>query len=289
MQTIQIKNLKKHFGKVKAVDGIDISVSEGEIFGFLGPNGAGKTTTIRLMMDFIRPSSGNILIFNQDASKNSVELKKQIGYLTSDNQLYEGWTGNDHINVSEGLNGKSEILNYLIKKLDYDPKLQVKTLSTGNKKKLGLILALMHQPKLLILDEPTNGLDPILQNTFYKILKDFQEKGTTVFMSSHNLPEVETVCSRVGIIKNGKMVATESITNLRNKRVYKISVHFDEKINKKDFMGNNIEIIDVYDKSITLQAKGDINLLLSQIIKTKVKDIQIEPASLENIFLEFYE
>lgn len=288
MHTIVIKNLQKFYGRTRAVDDVSLTVDRGEIFGFLGPNGAGKTTTIRCMMNFIRPNAGSISILGKDAQKDSIELKKQIGYLPSESQLYEGWNGWDHIRFSEGLNGASEIVNDLIGKLAYNPKLKVKTLSSGNKKKLGLILALMHRPALLILDEPTSGLDPILQNTFYKTLIELQGRGTTVFMSSHNLPEVEQVCSRVGVIKNGKMAASESIASLRSKRIYKVTILFNEKVNQQSFKTKNILIDNSFDNSLVLQVKGDINPLLAQISKHKVKDIQIEPASLENIFLEFY-
>jgi len=289
MVAVKISSLKKHFGSLKALDGISFDVKEGEIFGFLGPNGAGKTTTIRVLMDFIRPTSGTVEILGTNAQENSVLLKKDIGYLASDNQLYEGWTGQDHISFSEKINGQSTNIDSLLSSLQFNPKLRVKTLSTGNKKKLALILALMHQPKLLILDEPTNGLDPLLQNTFYKIIKELRAKGTTVLMSSHNLPEVEAVSDRIGIIKDGKMVAVESIAHLKNKRIYEVSVRFDKKPDLKRFAGENYEIITSEETSVRLQVKGDINILLDEIAKLKVEDIQIEPARLEDIFLTYYE
>ncbi|TSC92557.1 MAG: antibiotic transport system ATP-binding protein, partial [Candidatus Berkelbacteria bacterium Licking1014_85] len=200
MIVIQINNLKKHFGKIKALDGVDFEVNEGEIFGFLGPNGAGKTTTIRCIMDFINPTSGEINIFGRDSHKDSVELKKLIGYLPSENRLYSDWTGYDHVDFIAKLRGKDKIADILIKKLDYDPSRIVKHLSTGNRQKLSFILALINKPKLLILDEPTNGLDPLLQNKIYEILHDLQKEGTTILMSSHNLHEVEEICTRAAII-----------------------------------------------------------------------------------------
>jgi len=202
--TIEIKNLKKHFGKVKAVDGIDISVERGEIFGFLGPNGAGKTTAIRCMMDFIRPTAGEIKILDKDAQADSEVLKSDISYLPGNVRLYDSWTGLDHVNFCESFGGKKSAARELAKQLDLDLKIKFHHLSSGNKQKLGIVLALMKEPKLLILDEPTLALDPLLQNITHHLLLESGEKGTTVFISSHNLSEVERICDRVGIIKAGK-------------------------------------------------------------------------------------
>lgn len=288
MNAIEIKNLKKHFGRVKAVDGISFEVKKGEIFGFLGPNGAGKTTTIRLLMDFIRPSSGKIRIFGHDAQKQTVTVKKDIGYLSPDSRLYEDWTGQDHISLSENIRGKSHRAEELIEKLGLNTKMRVRHLSTGNKQKLSLTLALMHEPKVIVLDEPTAGLDPILQNTIYGILKDLQKKGSSVFMSSHNLHEVEEICDRVGIIKEGKMVAMETIANLRKKRLYHVEVHFKNKFNPADFNLPDMTIVRENDSMISLHIKEDINPLLKKLARHDVKDIEINRASLEDIFLEFY-
>ena len=188
---IEIVDLKKRFGSVKAVDGVTFKAEQGEAFGFLGPNGAGKTTTIRCLMDFIRPTSGKISIFGKDAQKDSVELKKLIGYLPGNVKLYGNWNGWDHIRFIESIRGKSKNVDDLIQKLDFNPKVRFHSLSSGNKQKLGLILTLMNEPKLLVMDEPTVGLDPLLQNTIYGLLNDLKKKGTTIFVSSHNLPEVE--------------------------------------------------------------------------------------------------
>lgn len=290
MNAIKINNLIKHFGKTKAVDNISFEIPQGEIFGFLGPNGAGKTTTIRLIMDFIRPNSGTIQILDHDAQKDTVWVKKNVGYLSSTTQLYDHWNGNDHIKLIENIRGHSEFSHNLIEKLNFNPRIRVKSLSTGNKQKLALILALMHRPKILILDEPTAGLDPILQNMIYEILREIQDSGTTIFMSSHNLHEVEEVCTRVGIIKEGKMVATESIANLKKKRLYSMQIYFDksQKINLKDFAGEDNKIINSNTYSITLQVKEDINPILKKLNKYQLHDLEIKHASLEEIFLEFY-
>jgi ABC-2 type transport system ATP-binding protein len=206
-EVIRVENLKKYFGPVRAVDGISLAVKKGEVFGFLGPNGAGKTTTIRLLMDFLRPDAGKILI----------PKKESLGYLSGDVRLYANWTGREHIAFVEGLRGRCPYVNKLREKFVFDEHQKVKNLSLGNRQKLGLILALMHEPEVLILDEPTLGLDPLLQNAIYEILAERATKGSAIFMSSHNLYEVERVCDRVSILKEGKIVATETIPEERKK------------------------------------------------------------------------
>jgi len=288
MAVIKTKNLKKYFGKTKAIDGISFAVKKGEIFGFLGPNGAGKTTTIRCMMNFISPTTGSIKILNYDAQEESVQLKKYVGYLSSEAELYGNWNGYEHINLLEKIKGKAPLRNKLIKKLDFNPLPKVKTLSTGNKQKLNLILALMHQPKVIILDEPTAGLDPLLQNTIYGILRELQQNGSTIFMSSHNLHEVENVCTRVGIIKKGKLIATETIADLKKRKIYQAKINFDSTFKKEDFQLKNTKIIHQNSESLILQIKEDINPLLKKLAHYRLKNIEIAQASLEEIFLEFY-
>lgn len=289
MNAIEIKNLKKYFGKVKAVDDISFSVEEGEIFGFLGPNGAGKTTTIRCMTDFIRSDDGIIKILGKDAQINSVEIKKEASYLPCGIQFYPNWTGQDHIDFIEKLRGKNQKTAEYIKTLDLNPKLKVKGLSTGNKQKLGLILSLINQPKLLILDEPTSGLDPLLQNQIYEILRDLTRQGSTVFMSSHNLHEVEELCTNVAIIKNGKLIATESIASLKQKRVYSVSANFSEKIDAKDFNFNGVKVRQKTDDGLILNVKEDINPIVKKLSSYKLKTLEITLAPLDDIFMEFYE
>lgn len=289
MSVIEVKNLKKYFGDTKAVDDISFNVERGEIFGFLGPNGAGKTTTIRTMMDFIRPTGGSIEILGKDAQKDAVELKKKIGYLSGYVQLYPKWTGQTHINFVKKLNGKSDISESLIKRFNFDPTIKAKKLSTGNRQKLGIIMAFMTKPELLIMDEPTNSLDPLLQNEVYEMLEEVTQQGATVFMSSHNLAEVDKVCHRVGIIRKGKMAAMESITSLKSKRIYTITSRFEEKVPESDLALDGLSIKKEIMGGYIMSYKGDINKLVAFLHDKKLNDIQIEHASLEDIFLEFYE
>jgi len=286
---IEIKDLKKYFGKLHAVDGINLEVKAGEIFGFLGPNGAGKSTTIRCLMGFNNPTDGKIKVFGYDMSKDSEIAKKQIGYLSGNAQLYDKWTGWDHIKFFESVKGKSDIVDDLIKRLDFNPDAKFRHLSSGNKQKLSLILALMHKPKLLILDEPTVGLDPLLQNEFHKVILEMRDLGTTVFISSHNLPEVEGLCDRVAIIKKGQLVAVENIKTLGEKKLHKIEVHFKDKVSAADFNINGVSKIEQIGGGLAITASGDLNPILRIISHHIVADIDITHASLEDVFMKFYE
>jgi len=285
---LKIKNLKKHFGKVKAVDGISFEVEKGEIFGFLGPNGAGKTTTIRVMMDFIRPTSGKIEILGKDAQDDSVFLKSKIGYLSDTSRFYDHWSVKAHLDFQESLRGRSKNLDELLKKFGLNAKLRFASLSSGNKRKLAIILALMNEPEILILDEPTSSLDPLLQNAFHSYLNDFAKTGGTVFMSSHNLSEVEKICDRVGIIKDGKMVAVERISEMKLMKMYDVRFHA-EGIDTKKLIDKNTELISNVEGLVILKVKGDINPLVAKLASIKVKDLEIMHAGLEDIFMEFYE
>lgn len=288
-QVIEIKNLKKHFGRTKAVDDISFSVKKGEVFGFLGPNGAGKTTTIRCLMDFIRPTDGEIKVFGLDANKNSVALKEKIGYLPGNVKLNPNWSGWDHIHFTESIRGKSKSVDGLIKKLDFNPNIKFHHLSSGNKQKLGLILALLKEPELLIMDEPTVGLDPLLQNTIYEILEELRKKGTTTFVSSHNLPEVERICDRVGIIKEGKMVEVQTIKELEGKKIHRVEVRFNGKYKLADFKFDGVENIEEVSDGLILTVGGDLNLIIAKLSKYDLADLEVTHASLEEIFLKFYE
>ena len=289
MPVVEIKNLKKYFGSVKAVDGIDISVERGEVFGFLGPNGAGKTTAIRCMMDFIRPSSGEVKLFGINSDVAGFHLSREkIGYLIPGSNLVESWSGRDHFSYKESLYGKSNNLSDLIKRFDFNLRPKVKILSTGNRQKLGLILALMHEPKLLIMDEPTAGLDPILQEEFYKILRDISAKDVTVFMSSHNLSEVEKVCSRVAMIKSGKIVSVQKISAFEGKKLHTIRVTFAKKVAENELADKNVEIVDQIDGGYILTVKHEIDPFIKKLAKFKIESISISQANLEEIFMEFY-
>ena len=288
MDVIEVQNLVKYFGKTKAVDGISFQVEKGEIFGFLGPNGAGKTTTIRCMMDFIRPMDGRIIILGKDAQKNSVELKSKIGYLSDTIHLYGEWTGEMHIEFMAQSKRQKDITEALIKRLDFNPTKKTKKLSSGNRQKLGLIMALMHEPEVLIFDEPTASLDPLLQNTVYELFEEARTKGTTIFMSSHNLNEVERICTRIGIIKEGKIVAIESVEKLKQKKIYSVQIFSQKPLEKERLVGDGVEITKELSRGVILTVRGDINPLIEKLNGLSIEDIEIKHASLEEIFLEYY-
>lgn len=289
MSVIKVDNLKKHFGKTKAVDGISFAVEKGEIFGFLGPNGAGKTTTIRCMMDFIRPDDGTVTILGKDAQKDAVELKEKIGYLPGNVHLYDHWNGQTHIDFLRKLNGEAGRAAELIKRLKFDPTVRTKKLSSGNRQKLAVILAFMTDPEVLIADEPTNALDPMLQSVVYDLISEASERGVTIFMSSHNLDDVERVCSRIGIIKEGKIVDIEDITDIKEKHLYTVRAYFKADVDPKEFESDSIKIDKVANQSFEMTVKGDIDAVVKQLAKYDLRDVDISRARLEEIFMEYYE
>lgn len=289
MDAVVIDHLVKHFGKTKAVDDITFTVREGEVFGFLGPNGAGKTTAIRCMMDFLRPTAGKVTILGCDSHRESVELKGRLGYVPGNVRLYGHWTGEAHIRFLRTLNGRNDRAEEYVKRLRLDPKIKAKSLSTGNRQKLGLILALMHDPRVLILDEPTVGLDPLLQNVVYEILQEQHDRGVTILMSSHNLAEVERVCERVGIIRDGKMIAVDTIEHLQKKRLYHIRASFAvapaflERIPSE-----TVTLVSSYDHRYRFSVTGEPNTFLKLLLSHDPEDLEVTRASLEDIFMAYY-
>ncbi|MDD3481122.1 MAG: ATP-binding cassette domain-containing protein [Patescibacteria group bacterium] len=285
---IVVKGLVKHFGKVKAVSGVSFSVKKGEILGFLGPNGAGKTTTIRCMMDFLRADAGTITILGKDSKKDTVSIKEKVGYLSGNVRLYDKWSGEEHIKFVESIRGKSDAARKYAKKLDLDLKKKFKTLSSGNKQKLGLVLALMNKPEVVIMDEPTVGLDPLLQNTIYDILEELRKKGSTIFISSHNLAEVEKICDRVAIIKDGKMVTVSRIEDLEFKKIHRVEARLSGKFTAKEFEFNGVTEAKKNGSVIILTVEGHINPVIEKLAGYKIENIEITHASLEEVFLNYY-
>jgi ABC-2 type transport system ATP-binding protein len=288
MHAINVKNLKKYYGETKAVDDISFTVEKGEILGFLGPNGAGKTTTIRCLMDFIRPDSGTIEINGLDSHSDATDIKKSVGFLPGEVNLYENWTGLDHLRLVRDMRKQDTRARELIRTFEYDPTKKISQLSSGNKQKIGLILAMMNEPDLLILDEPTNALDPFLQHAVYEIIRNEAAQGRTIFMSSHNLSEVERICNRICIIRNGKIMAIEDLRQLKRKHLYTITVYFDQEIPYQELNSADIEIIRDFPDGLVLSVKGDVQPFLAKLGEFKLKDLEISHASLEDMFMEYY-
>ena len=288
---IEIKELQKRYGKVQAVKGISMSVEHGEIFGFLGPNGAGKTTTIRCMLDVIRPTVGTIRVLGLDAQRDKMELHRRIGYLPGDVRLPGNMTGKQVINYFSRLQGLEPVLlKDLVARFDVEMKRQLKGYSKGMRQKIGIVLAFMCDPEILILDEPTSGLDPLLQRTFNEFLLEEQGRGKTVFMSSHIMSDVEKVCQRVAVIRQGEIVTIEEVEKLRQKAGQRVSVEFGDPVSADELahipgVSNVTDHNHVYHFTVG----GSMDALIKALSRHEVVRLQAEEAPLEEVFLQFYE
>ena len=286
---LKIENLTKYYGKVLGVKNLSLELEQGEVFGFIGPNGAGKSTTLRSIMNLINKTEGKVYVDGQEFTKNSIELKKYIGYLPSEIHLYDDLTVGKMLDYHESYYriDSKERRNELVKRLNLNESKKIEDLSLGNLKKLGIILALIHNPKILILDEPTSGLDPIMQQEFFEILKEEKVKGTTILYSTHILNEVSKICDRIGIIKEGTLIKVEKIEDIKNsvsKKVIKItSNEIDEIINEL-----NIEIITRENNSIKFKNNLEIDEMLKKLSKFKILDLLIEEESMEEVLLNYY-
>ena len=284
---LEINNLTKHYGKVKGIENLSLSLNEGEIFGLIGPNGAGKSTTIRAILNLINKTSGIVYINGKEFNKDDIETKKLIGYLPSEVSLYEDLTVKEMIDYHESYYTTSKKRrSELIKILKLDETKKIEDLSFGNLKKLGIVLAFLHEPKILILDEPTSGLDPIMQQEFYKLLLEEKKKNTTIIYSTHILSEVSKICDRVGIIREGKLIKVENIEELCNKNMGYITIMSND-IDKiiKDF-AIKPDIIDK--KTIKFPNNFEYNDLIKKLSKYNISKLLIEDMNLEDVLLHYY-
>ena len=285
---LEIKNLTKYYGKVLGVENLSLSLMEGEVFGFIGPNGAGKSTTIRSILNLINKNEGQVLINGKSFDKNDTELKKLIGYLPSEIHLYEDLTVKEMLNYHELFYEKDihRRIQDLVKKLKLDENKKIEDLSLGNLKKLGIILALMHEPKILILDEPTSGLDPIIQQVFYKLLMEEKKKGTTILYSTHVLSEISKICDRVGIIKEGHLLKIETIEELHQKNLVFVTIESKEiEQIAKDL---KVDIISKTANTIKFKNELSSDTLIKKLTKYKIDKLLIEESTLEDMFLHYY-
>lgn len=292
MNAIEVTGLTKYYGQICGVDDICFQVDQGEIFGFLGPNGAGKTTTIHLLMNLIRPDSGEIKLFDRPIDKNQVAMRDRIGYLPSDFSAYREMTGAKFLYYMAGYRTSPpalrESLTEKIKLTSKDLGQKTKYLSHGTLQKLGIVFALEHDPALVILDEPTLGLDPLMQEAFYEILIDFQKRGKTIFFSSHILHEVEKICHRVAIIRQGKIVTQESIHALKEKRSRRLILEFKNSDSRQNMNLPGAKFIRQTGRQSVYLVEGDIGELLRALTKLPIADIIFPEPDLEDIFLDFY-
>lgn len=290
-EIIRAYSLTKFYGRHRGIENIDLEVRRGEVFGYLGPNGAGKTTTIRLLLDFIRPTRGSLSILGMDSRRDSVGVRRRTGYLAGELSMYGNLTGDELLRYVASLRKSvdRDHVAQLAKRLDCDLTRQIKTLSHGNKQKVGLIQAFMHRPELIVLDEPTAGLDPLVQQEFYRLIAEAKAEGRTVFLSSHILPEVERVCDRVGIIREGKLVAVETVEALKSRAVRRLDIHFARAVPEESFSAiPGVRDVVVRDSVLTCTVIGSLDALVKAAARFEVVNIVSHEPSLEEVFLTYY-
>lgn len=289
MNIVEATGLYKYYGRKVGIENVDLSISSGEIFGFLGPNGAGKTTTIRILVQLLRPDRGSLAIFGNKVSRSNPELHERTGYLPGDFRPYPEMTARQFLDYMARYRSHRPVLrSYLSELLDFNPDdpRPVKHLSHGNRQKLGLLFALEHEPELAILDEPTTGLDPLIQEALYEALIMLREKGTTIFLSSHLLSEVEKVCDRVAVIRKGNIVACESLENLRRRRPRRLIIELGNANELPDLPG--ARLLSKEGTRYSYLIEGDMNEILRALPALQVREIFLPEPDLEDIFMSYY-
>ncbi|MHB8859212.1 MAG: ABC transporter ATP-binding protein [Thermoleophilia bacterium] len=290
MGIIETNNLTKYYGSVTGIKDLSLSVKEGEILGFIGPNGAGKSTTIRLLLSLIYPSSGSATIFGKDVIQNGPEIKRDIGYMPSEVFYYENMRVKDLLEYSASFYHKdcskriSEISGLL--KLDLNKKID--DLSYGNKKKVGIVQGLLHDPRLIILDEPTGGLDPLMQKNFFELLREENRSGKTIFFSSHILSEVQKICDRVAIIRDGDLINIESMENLIQNNYKRVHMLTRQKEKGERFKLPGVSGLKIDGTQVTFLYKGDVNTIAKLIAQIDLVDFMVGEPDLEEIFMHYY-
>ncbi len=290
MQAIQIQGLTRLYKNGRGVNNIDLAVPQGSVFGFLGPNGAGKTTLIRTVLGFLKPQAGQASVLGLDAVTRSREVRRRVGYLPSDPALYEFLSGRDNLEFALRMRGVKDRIRMqtLADRLEIDLTRRVKSLSRGNKQKVAIIAALAHDPDLIILDEPTSGLDPLVQETFLDLIRQERQRGKTVFMSSHIMSEVEAVCDQVGVIKDGRIVAFDTVANLKKQRVKYVQTEFAGEVpNLRTVAG--VTDWQVEGRRARFTMNGSLDTLVAELSKGALVDLTVTDPPLEEVFRQFYE
>lgn len=287
MQVIKTENLTKYYGKARGIIALDLSVQQGECFGFIGPNGAGKSTTIRTLLGLISPTSGTASVLGKNIITEKQDILRETGYLPSEAVFYSGMRVKDILRLSADLRGKdcSKEAAVLCERLDLDTSRKADELSFGNRKKVAIVCALQSNPRLLILDEPTGGLDPLMQHEFFEIIRERNKNGTTVFISSHILSEVQNNCTRAAVIREGRIIACDNVDALGRSNAKRVSVSGEIDISGLD----GIKDLSTTERSFSFLYSGDMNTLLQRLSQGKVTDLSISEPDLEEIFLHYYE
>jgi ABC-2 type transport system ATP-binding protein len=290
---IEVNGLTRFYGRRRGVLDVSFHVNEGEVFAFLGPNGAGKTTTIRQLMGLLRPTSGTARVFGLDCWRDSPRVKERIGFLPGEMRLYESLTGGAFLDYFASFRHSHDRKRRdgLLERLDLDVSQRIRHMSKGNRQKLGIVQALMHDAPLLVLDEPSSGLDPLKQVTFLQLLHDERAAGKTIFLSSHAIPEVERIADRVGIIRDGRLVAVESIESLKAKRARHADVLFGQPVDAGRFGAlDGVRVLSRTDdgRRYELAVPGDLRPLLRALAELPLEDLTLASADLETIFLHYY-
>ncbi|MBN2853731.1 MAG: ABC transporter ATP-binding protein [Clostridia bacterium] len=290
MKIIETQNLTKFYGKNRGIENVSLTVDEGEIFGFIGPNGAGKSTTIRLLLSLIYPTGGKAEVFGKDCFKFGHDIRQEIGYLPSEVFYYDKMRVKELLNYSASFYKKdcTKRMNELAEIMGLDLNRKIDELSFGNKKKVGIVQGLLHQPKLIILDEPTSGLDPLMQQNFFDLISEENKRGATIFFSSHILGEVQKLCNRVAIIRDGRIIKLEDIKTLRTANYKKIHLRADA-FKAEEFEIEGVSNIHTHDGEISFFYRGDINKMLQVITSNQLIDVTIEEPTLEEIFIHYYQ
>ncbi len=290
MSVIEVSHLTKYYGKARGIIDVSFDVAEAEIFGFIGPNGAGKSTTIRLLLSLIYPTSGSATIFGKDCIRYGPELRHDIGYLPSDVFYYDRMKVIDLLKYSASFYNKdcTQRMHELAELMELDLNRRIEDLSYGNKKKVGIVQGLLHQPKLLFLDEPTAGLDPLMQRKFFRLIREENQRGVTVLFSSHILGEVQRMCSRVGIIREGRIIEIADIRTLQQSNYKKVRVAADG-LDSAFFDLPGVTNLEQTDGAIRFYYKGDINSVMRKIGEITISDVTVEEPTLEEIFMHYYE
>jgi ABC-2 type transport system ATP-binding protein len=291
---INTVGLTKFYGHDRGIENINLSVKEGEIFGFIGPNGAGKSTTIRTLLGLIKPTSGSATIFGKDILTHGPSIREDIGYLPSEVFYYDNMRVIDLLNYSASFYKKpaSDMqarIKELAQALDLNLKRKIDDLSYGNKKKVGIVQGLLHSPKLIILDEPTGGLDPLMQQTFFDLLREENKRGATILFSSHILSEVQKMCDRVAIVKDGRLIKVESMDDLRGNNYVKCRVESASAINPKTLQITGVNNLVIHGNTASFLYRGDVNVITKLLASLKLKSAWLEEPELEEIFMHYYQ